>query len=112
MLQNLDPDRHSAIKQYLGDAPTFNLVFFNKVFDCRSLNINLGTLAARVRGLKEPTNLQGAQYMNREGKAWNSLALDSLMVFLRDSQCPVRPAVSPETMLTEVMSRGTANRAE
>ena len=90
------------MKQYLGDAPTFNLVFFNKVFDCRSLNINLGTLAARVHGLKEPANLQGAKYMNREDKAWNSLALDSLMVFLRDSQCPVRPAVSLET----------ANRAE
>ena len=60
--------------------------------------------AARVHGLEEPANLQGAKYMNREDKAWNSLALDSLMVFLRDSQCPVRPAVSPETTLTEVMS--------
>ena len=93
-LRNLALKRRTAIKQYLGDAPTFNLVFFNKVFDCRSLNINLGTLAARVHGLKEPATLQGAKYMNREDKAWNSLAWDSLMVFLRDSQCPVRPAVS------------------
>ena len=33
LLQNLKAERHTLIKQYLGNAPTFNVVFFNKIFD-------------------------------------------------------------------------------
>ena len=98
LLQNLDPERHTAIKQYLGDARTFNLVFFNKVFDCKCLSIDLGTLVARVDGLKEPANLQGARYMNRDAHGvlcQSKEAGDSLMAFLSNSQCPVRVATLP-----------------
>ena len=87
LLRNLAPKRRTAIKRYLGNAPTFNLVFFNKVFDCRSLDIDLGRLVASVDGLTEPANLQGPRYLNIRGQS--NEACDSLMSFLLNGQCPV-----------------------
>ena len=87
LLQNLEPERHTAIRHYLGDAPTFNVVFFDKVFDCRGLEIDLGRLVASVDGLTEPANLQGPRYLNIRGQS--NEACDSLMSFLLNGQCPV-----------------------
>ena len=102
LLQNLEPERHTAIKQYLGDAPTFNLVFFKKVFDCRSLEIDLRRLVASVDGLTEPANLQGPRYMNMDVRCQCNEACDSLMLFLRDRQCPVHESLDLENSGTDV----------
>ena len=39
LLQHLQPGRHGELQNFLGDAPSFNVVFFNKVYDCTKLNL-------------------------------------------------------------------------
>ena len=65
------------------------MVFFDKVFDCRGLEIDLGRLVASVDGLTEPANLQGVRYMNVDVRRQSKEACNSLMSLLLKSQCPV-----------------------
>jgi len=86
LLQRLEPERHEAIRDFLGDAPSFNIVFFDQVYDCRDMqNFNLTTLTARVPGLQEPPSLNGAGFLTRSKEA-----RDALLSFLHSTGCPLR----------------------
>ena len=37
LLQHLQPERHDAIKNFLVDAPSFDVVFLRKVYNCMHL---------------------------------------------------------------------------
>ena len=88
LLQHLKPERHDAIRIFLGDAPTFNVVFFDKVYDCRELvNLNLSELVARVPGLQEPASLNGPGFLTR-----CKAARDALLSLLQGCDCSVRNA--------------------
>ena len=41
LLQHLQPGRHGEIQNFLGAAPSFNVVFFSKVYDCRKFEYHL-----------------------------------------------------------------------
>ena len=54
LLQHLQAVRHDEIQNFLGDAPSFNVVFFSKVYDCRHLNLTLPSLVQKIPGLQKP----------------------------------------------------------
>ena len=88
LLQHLQPERHDAIKDFLADAPSFNVVFFSKVYDCRRLeNLTLPVLVGTVPGLQEPRVLLGAGFLTSSKEA-----RDALDNFLKLSECPLRCA--------------------
>ena len=74
LLQRLQPERHDAIKDFLADAPSFNVVFFSKVYDCRHLeNFTLSALVKSVRGLREPQVLLGPGILTSSTESRNAL---------------------------------------
>ena len=86
LLQRLQPERHDAIKDFLADAPSFNVVFFSKVYDCRHLeNFTLRTLVESVPGLHEPEVLVGPGFLTSYTESRNELES-----FLKLSKCPLR----------------------
>jgi len=88
LMQHLEPERHDAIRDFIGDAPSFNIVFFDQVYDCRNIqNFNLTTLTARVPGLQEPPSLNGPGFLTRSKEA-----RDALLSFLHSAGCPLRCA--------------------
>ena len=91
LTQHLQDGRHKALMDFLGDAPTFNVVFFDKVYDCKTLSLNLSALVAKVPGLQEPPSLNGPGFLtdSREGR-------DALLKFLDGCGCAVRYTHAPQ----------------
>ena len=52
LLQHLQPGRHDELQNFLGDAPSFNVVFFSKVYDCSHLNLTLPLLVRKYRAYR------------------------------------------------------------
>ena len=106
LLQHILPERHDALRNFLGDAPTFNVVFFKKVYDCRGLaNLNLSTLVAKVPGLQEPPSLNGPGFLTISREVRNAV-----FNFLQGSGCPVR---TPEdSQLRAASHRGVEQPAD
>lgn len=85
LLQHLLPERRGAILDFLGDAPSHNVVFFDAVYDCTRLGIDLDALVARVPGLRAPRVLLGPGFLSL-----SAVVRDALRKFLIDSDCPLR----------------------
>ena len=90
LTQHLQDGRHEALRNFLGDAKTFNAVFFDKVYDCRTLNMNLSALVARVPGLQEPRSLNGPGFLTTSREV-----RDALLSFLDSCGCSVRYTRAP-----------------
>jgi len=79
--------------KFLGDAPSYNVVFFNEVFDCTGLDIGLDSLVAQVRGLARPVVMNGPGFLSKSAGARGAL-----IKFLKDAQCPLRSRLSGSPM--------------
>ena len=90
LTQHLQDGRHEALMNYLGDAKTFNAVFFDKVYDCRTLNMNLSALVARVPGLQQPRSLIGLRSLTTSRDV-----RDALLSFLDSCGCSVHHTRAP-----------------
>jgi len=106
LLQHLQPGRHDEIQNFLGDAPSFNVVFFSKVYDCSHLNLTLPSLVRQIPGLQEPGQLAGAPALNTsEDSQQRRKALgDAVEHFLTVSECPLRcsPACGDTDLFAEL----------
>ena len=86
LLKNLQPERHTAIRHLLAHAPTFNIVFFDKVYDCRGPgNLTLPLLVSKVPGLQEPRSLHGPGILTTSKEV-----LDAMLGFLNRAGYPSR----------------------
>ena len=94
LLQNLQAVRHNEIQNFLGDAPSFNVVFFSKVYDCSHLNLTLPLLVRKIPGLQEPGQLAGSPALNRseDTQQRRKELRDALEHFLTISESPLRCA--------------------
>ena len=94
LLQHLQPGRHDEIQNFLGDAPSFNVVFFSKVYDCSHLNLTLPLLVRKIPGLQEPGQLAGSPALNRseDTQQRRKELRDALEHFLTISESPLRCA--------------------
>ena len=105
LLQHLQPGRHDEIQNFLGDAPSFNVVFFSKVYDCSHLNLTLPSLVRQIPGLQEPGQLAGAPALNtsEDSQQRRKELRDAVEHFLTVSECPLRcsPALLSELFLCQ-----------
>ena len=85
LLAHLPAERREATQEFLGDAPSYKAVFFSEVFDCASLDIDLGELVAPVSGLARPPALLGPGFSSQSAGA-----RDALFKFLPNDRCPLR----------------------
>ena len=94
LLKHLQPGRHDEIQTFLGEAPSFNVVFFSQVYDCSRLDLTLPALVQQVPGLKEPGQLAGAPALNAPAKSQEQRQDLRAAVehFLKRSECPLRCA--------------------
>jgi len=93
----LMPVRKRALDQYLKDAPTFNYVLFDQVYDLRPLRIKVADLAVRIKMPVKAWHFQGLVHLSVNDRE----APEALARFL-DANCrahtfPRVPAV-PATM--------------
>jgi len=106
LLQHLQPGRHDEIQNFLGDAPSFNVVSFSKVYDCSHLNLTLPSLVRQIPGLQEPGQLAGAPALNtsEDSQQRRKELRDAVEHFLTVSECPLRcsPACGDTDLFAEL----------
>jgi len=113
LLQHLQPGRHDEIQNFLGDAPSFNVVFFSKVYDCSHLNLTLPSLVRQIPGLQEPGQLAGAPALNtsEDSQQRRKELRDAVEHFLTVSECPLRfPDANKPRRSARYTSKGLSQR--